>query len=183
MIELSMYVGTGFLLASLSMLALLPLVHNRAVRLTTRSLEGCIPSSMGEILADKDLLRAEFSVSTRRFEAEIERLKIKNARQLAELGRKDDAINSLKHELGALQDEMRPNQEELAIKAAALQQTKCTLASAESELGWRMEELAESLALADNRKTEIERLSVEVEALKQGIQDARDELNPAKDRH
>jgi chromosome segregation ATPase len=183
MIEVSMYVGTGFLLASLSILALLPLVHNRAVRLTTRRLEGCIPSSMAEILADKDLLRAEFSVSTRRFEAEIERLKTKNARQLAELGRKDDAINSLKHELGALREEMRPNQEELAIKAAAFQQAKRTLASTESELGWRMEELAESLALADKRKTEIESLRVEVEALKQGVQGARDELNSAQHRH
>ena len=155
MIELSMYVGTGFLLASLGMLVLLPLVHNRAARLTTRRLEGCIPSSMAEILADKDLLRAEFSVSARRLEAEIERLRTKNASQLADIGRKDDAINSLKHELGALRDELRPNQEELAMKSAALQQAKRVLASNESELVWRMQELAESLALADNRKTEI----------------------------
>jgi hypothetical protein len=44
-------------------------VHNHArVRLTTRQLEAKIPSSMPEILADKDLLRAEFAMSTRRLE-------------------------------------------------------------------------------------------------------------------
>src|SRR5689334_16552534 len=106
MIEVSMYVGTGFLLAFLSTLILLPLVHGRAVRLTTRLLEGRIPTSMAEILADKDLLRAEFSMATRRLVAEIERLRTKDTRQVAEIGRKNDAINSLKRELSALQDEM-----------------------------------------------------------------------------
>jgi len=183
MIEMSMYVGTGFLLASLSMLAILPLVHNRAVRLTTRRMEGCIPSSMAEILADKDLLRAEFSMSTRRLETEIERLSTKNARQLAELGRKGDAINSLKRELSALRDEMRPTEEELAINAAALEQAKRALFASESELGWRTQDLAESLAFAESRKIEIDALRIEGEALKQRLEDARNEMKATEDRH
>src|SRR3974390_912907 len=170
MIEMSMYVGTGFLLASLSMLAILPLVHNRAVRLTTRRMEGCIPSSMAEILADKDLLRAEFSMSTRRLETEIERLSTKNAGQLAELGRKGDAINRLKRELSALRDEIRPTEKELAINVAALEQAKRALFANESELGWRKQELTDSLALAESRKIETDTLRIEVEALKQRLE-------------
>ena len=57
-----------FLVASLFGLVLIPLVHNRAVRLTMRRLEAATPLSMAEIQADKDQLRAEFAMSTRRLE-------------------------------------------------------------------------------------------------------------------
>src|SRR2546427_11095481 len=66
MIESIMYFGIGFLFAALSVLVVVPLVHGRAARLTPRRLEAAIPSSMAEILARKDLLRAEFAVSARR---------------------------------------------------------------------------------------------------------------------
>jgi len=101
MIESIMYFGIGFLFAALNVLVVVPLVHDRAVRLTTRRLEGTIPTSMAEILTDKDLLRAEFAMSTRRLEMNVEQLKTKGASQLAELGKKGDAINRLKIELGA----------------------------------------------------------------------------------
>ena len=107
MIELIMYFGIGFLVAALSVLVVVPLVHGRAVRLTTRRLEDAMPSSMAEILADKDLLRAEFAMSTRLLEINVEQLKTKSAGQLAELGKKGDAINRLKIELGALCDQLR----------------------------------------------------------------------------
>ena len=68
MIEPIMFFGIGFLAASLFGLMLIPLVHNRAVRLTMRRLEAATPLSMAEIQADKDQLRAEFAMSTRRLE-------------------------------------------------------------------------------------------------------------------
>jgi hypothetical protein len=49
-----------------------------------------------EVLADKDLLRAEFAMSTRRLEITIELLLDKIATQAVELGKKDDIINRLK---------------------------------------------------------------------------------------
>ena len=79
---------------------IVPLVHNRAVRLTMRRLEAATPLSMAEIQADKDQLRAEFAMSTRRLEMSVEQLKTKTTSQLAELGKKTDAINRLKIELG-----------------------------------------------------------------------------------
>ncbi len=53
MIESFMYFGIGFLLAALSVLVVVPLVHGRAVRLTTRRLEEAIPSSMAESLCSR----------------------------------------------------------------------------------------------------------------------------------
>ncbi len=93
-----MYFGIGFLFATLIGVAVTPLVHSRAVRLTIRRLKDSIPQSMAEIQADKDLLRAEFAMSTRRLEMSVEQLKNKDTKQLAELGQKDDAINRLKIE-------------------------------------------------------------------------------------
>src|SRR5262245_30332802 len=96
MIEAIMYFGIGFLFASLIGVAVAPLIHDRAVRLTMRRLENSIPQSMAEIQADKDLLRAEFAMSTRRLEIGVEELKEKNTNQLAELSRRGDMINRLK---------------------------------------------------------------------------------------
>ena len=58
MIEPIMFFSIGFLAASLFGLVLIPLVHNRAVRLTMKRLEAATPLSMAEIQADKDQLRA-----------------------------------------------------------------------------------------------------------------------------
>ena len=105
-IEKIMYLGIGFLFAGLIGMAVMPLVHGRAVRLTIRRLEAALPQSMAEILADKDLLRAEFAMSTRRLEMSVEQLKTKSTSQLAELGRNGDAINRLKVERDALKIEI-----------------------------------------------------------------------------
>src|SRR5881275_3426993 len=100
MIEPIMYLAIGFLLSMLFGLMIVPLVHNRAVRLTTRRLEAATPLSMAEIQADKDQLRAEFAMSARRLEMSVDQLKSKTSSQLAELGKKTDTINRLKIDLG-----------------------------------------------------------------------------------
>jgi hypothetical protein len=98
MVEPIMYLGIGFLFASLVALVIAPTVHQRAVRLTTRRLEAAIPRSMAEIQADKDLQRAEFAMSTRRLEISVEQLTYERVSQRAELGRKTDVINRLRIE-------------------------------------------------------------------------------------
>ena len=106
MIEVIMYFCIGFLSASLIAISITPLIHARAVRLTKRRLENAMPQSMAEIMADKDLQRADFAVSTRRLEITMEKLRESNATQLAEIGRKDDIINRLKIDRQARQVEM-----------------------------------------------------------------------------
>src|SRR2546425_12140073 len=130
MIEPIMYVGLGFLVACLIALAIIPFVHARAVRLTLRRLEAATPLSMAEIQADKDQLRAEFAMSTRRLEMSVDQLKTKTTTQLAELGKKTDAINRLKAEIGdktaallamearekAMREQIHTTEEELSVK-------------------------------------------------------------------
>src|ERR671930_716496 len=130
MIEPIMYLAIGFLVSMLFGLMIVPFVHGRAVRLTTRRLEAATPLSMAEIQADKDQLRAEFAMSTRRLEMSVDQLKAKTTSQLAELGKKTDAINRLKAELGektatifalearekTLKEQLNATEDELAIK-------------------------------------------------------------------
>ena len=100
MIEPIMYIGIGFLVAGLLVIGVIPLVHARAVRLTMRRLEALTPLSMAEIQADKDQLRAEFAMSMRRLEMNVEQMKAKTTSQPAEIGKKSEAIGRLKLELG-----------------------------------------------------------------------------------
>ena len=182
MIESAMYFSMGFFLASLGALAVVSLVHGRAVRLTTRRLEAKIPSSMAEILADKDLLRAEFATSTRRLETSIEQLRAESASQLAELGRKSDAVNRIKIELHALRDKVGPTEEEFAVKTDAVRAAERAMSAKELQLANVMEELNERSTLADAQKIEINALKTEIEALKERLDEASNELKAAEER-
>jgi chromosome segregation ATPase len=162
MIETIMYFGIGFLVATLLGLLFIPQVHNRAVRLTMKRLEASTPLSIAEIRADRDHLRAEFAISTRRLEMTIEELKAKTSTQLAELGKKTDAINQLKKELAekkvtnvaleartkTLRDQLRATEEELQIKSTALREAGRELADKEAELAKALGELAERSLVA-----------------------------------
>jgi hypothetical protein len=96
MIESIMDMGIGFLVAALFGLLFAPLIHNRAVRLTARRLDAATPSSIIEVRADKDQLRAEFALSVRRLETSIERMKTKTAAHLVQISKKTETINALK---------------------------------------------------------------------------------------
>src|ERR1700751_5586945 len=148
MIEPIMYLAIGFLVSMLCGLMIVPLVHNRAVRLTTRRLEAATPLSMAEIQADKDQLRAEFAMSARRLEMSVDQLKNKTTSSLAELGKKADAINRMKIELGeknatifsfearekAVKEQLRATEEEFAAKTGALRAAEQFLNQRQNEL-------------------------------------------------
>jgi uncharacterized membrane-anchored protein YhcB (DUF1043 family) len=116
MIETIMYIGIGLLSGCLIGVAVMPLVHERAVRLTIRRLEAALPQSIEEIEADKDLLRAEFAMSARRQEIIVQQHKNKITNQLVELSRQRDVINRLKID----RDGLKVEAIELRIQVEAL---------------------------------------------------------------
>ncbi len=98
LIENMMYFALGVLVAGLLALIILPAVWKRAVRLTKRRIEAATPITMAEFRADKDQLRAEFALTTRRLEVNIETLRSKLTEQLAEVNQKRADIAALKTE-------------------------------------------------------------------------------------
>ena len=196
MIEPAMYLGIGFLLASLLGLVFIPLVHARAVRLTMRRMEAATPLSMAEIQADKDQLRAEFAMSTRRLEMNVEQLKAKGTSQLAELGKKNDAINRLKVELGekaatifalearekALKDQMKATEDELSVKTLSLHETERNLSDKESEMSRLSAELGDRTATTEAQRVELISLRTQIDALRIRIADYERDIKKTEDR-
>jgi chromosome segregation ATPase len=194
MIEPIMIFGIGFLAAALCGLLLLPLVHNRAVRLTKKRLEAAVPLSVAELQADKDHLRAEHAMATRRLELLIEHLKAENAGQFAELGRKSDAINLFKLEvsdkvteihalqrgISQLQDHLRATQDDLASKVATLGETERALSDKRAEISKLSGDINEHTLAADSQRVELLALHAQVEALKSQINELRSQINAAQ---
>ena len=190
MIEPIMYLAIGFLVSMLCGLMIVPLVHNRAVRLTTRRLEAATPLSMAEIQADKDQLRAEFAMSARRLEMSVEQLKNRTTSQLADLGKKTDAINRMKIELGeknatifslearekAVKEQLRATEEEHAAKTEALRLAEQALADKQNELGKLNNELNDRSMMADSRQVELVAVRTQIEELKNRVGDAEKEF-------
>jgi len=196
MIEQIMYIGIGFLIAGLLVIGVIPLVHGRAVRLTAKRIEALNPISMAEIQAQKDQLRAEFAMSTRRLEMTVEQLKARNTSQLSELGKKNDAISRLKFQLGEkaaallaleakekqLADELETAAADRAAKAAALEEGERVLAAVQAELAEVTANFHARSVAAESEHVELVAEHAQIEALKGHIDAYRIEVNELRER-
>jgi chromosome segregation ATPase len=122
-------------------------------------------------------------MSTRRLELSVEQMKARTTNQLADLGKKSDAINRLKAELGektatifslearekALKDQLQATEAEHAIKVGALREAERMLAERQGDLNKLAVNLNERSASADSQRVETTALRVQVEALKERI--------------
>ena len=154
MLESGLFFALGFLCSALLALMVAPAIWRRAVLLTRKRIEASVPLTLNEIQADKDQLRAEFAMSTRRLEVNLENLKERAAEQLIEINRKRDEMAALEEETlskneriteleaqsSELRSEMRRNEEKLSV-------TVTKLASVEIQ----MEEKAIALEDIDQR--------------------------------
>lgn len=196
MVEPIMYLAIGFLISALCGLMIMPLVHNRAVRLTTRRLEAAAPLSMAEIQADKDHLRAEFAMSARKLEMSVEQLKAKTTSQQAELGKKSDAINRLKMELGeksaaiftletrekALREQLEATEKEFSLKTGSLRDAEQALRDKQTELTKLSGELSDRSQTAEAREAELIAVRAEIESLQTRVAQAEQEHTEARAR-
>ncbi len=97
-VENIMYFVLGLLLAGLLALMILPAVWRRAVRLTKKRIEAATPMTMAEFRADKDQLRAEFALATRRLEMNVEALRRRLSDQVRDINRKKSELGGIKGE-------------------------------------------------------------------------------------
>jgi len=183
LVEPGMYFVLGFLLALLLALPFTGAIHRRAVRLTSRRLDAHVPMSVGEMRAEKDLLRSEFAVSNHRLQSAVEEMQTKTATQRAEIGRQGTVVTTLKTELRdkartiaaleahetALKNQLRETEHEHALKAISLDDARRTLASKEVELAQLVATLSDRDDIADHQNFELVRAQVNVEALKVAV--------------
>ena len=158
-IENIMYFALGLLGAGLLALIIMPAVWRRAVRLTKRRIEAATPITMAEFRADKDQLRAEFALSTRKLEMTIDALRKRMADQITDVDRKRADLGALKAERdhhGAVVGELEAREAEIRARLAELERDNTDLAQRlrmrERELSVRNEELDTMRGGFDSKK-------------------------------
>ncbi|WP_395666899.1 hypothetical protein [Methylocella sp.] len=151
MIEQAMAFALGFAAAGLIALAIAPAFWARAVRLVTRRLELAAPLSMREIVAGRDLLRAEFAVERRALEQKAAQLRAERAADRIEIGRRTIDMAALRDSLAQLADEGAAKDDLLVRLRRALHEKQAECAAALSALhaaeGLEERDRAEAMAL------------------------------------
>lgn len=150
LIENVMYFALGALISALLALIVLPAVWRRAVRLTKRRIEAATPMTMAEFRADKDQLRAQFALATRRLEMQVEQLRARLAEELSDAGTRQADLASIKAEREthlAVTRQLEERQAELREEVSALERENADLAQRlrmrERDLAARTAEIAE----------------------------------------
>jgi len=129
-------------------------------------------------------------------EISVEQLKGKTTSQLAELGKKTDAINRLKRELGeqtttifaleardkALKEQLHATEDELAAKSNALYEAERALADKQAHLSKLTSDITGRGVLSGNQQVEILSLRTQVENLKSKITELEREVREAEKR-
>lgn len=163
MLEGVLYFALGFLAAALLALMVAPAIWRRAVVLTRRRIESSVPLTLNEIQADKDQLRAEFAMSTRRLEMSVDKLRNKAAEQLIEINRK-------REELTELSDETQNKSENLTTLDAEANELR-------SQLRQREQDLADVNRRYRATETALEERSGELDLMEQRFRSASAEFD------
>ncbi len=151
MIQSVLFFALGFLCAGFLALMVAPAIWRRAVSLTRKRIEATVPLSLNEIQADKDRMRAEFAMSTRRLEMSVKAFREKAAAQIVEIGRSREELKKLASERG----EQNRSISELEARSAEL---RTELRQREDNLQRLAERLAEADKAIEQKSQELEKL-------------------------
>lgn len=169
MIQSILFFSLGFLTAGFLALMVAPAIWRRAVSLTRRRLEASLPLTVNEIQADKDRMRAEFAMSTRRLEMSIKNFRDKASAQIIEINRNRDELRRLAEErtdrdrtiteldarAGELRAELRNREEQLQRLTARLAEAEDLLEDRAHEIDRLGQLYDEATLTASNRQVEL----------------------------
>lgn len=151
MIQSILFFVLGFLCASFLALTVAPAFWRRAERLTKRRIEASVPLSAAEIQADRDRLRAEFAMSTRRLEMNLKSLGEKATAQQIEIDRGREQLRSLGERNAETEKALTKSESRNAELGAELERR-------EDQIRQFADRLAEAERLTEQRSLESEKL-------------------------
>jgi len=195
-IQSILFFSLGFLTAGFLALMVAPAIWRRAVSLTRRRLEASLPLSANEMQADKDRMRAEFAMSTRRLEMSIKSFRDKASAQILEINRnreelarlaeeragRDKIIAELEARAGDLRSELRSREEHLARLAGRLAEADRVLEERASEIEKLGQMYDEATLTASNRQIELVSREAEYERLSGSVGGLQNERKDAEKR-
>jgi chromosome segregation ATPase len=183
LVQSVLFFALGFLCAVFLVSLIAPAVWRRAVVLTRRRLEASLPLTQAEIQADKDRVRAEYAMTTRRLEITVKNLQEKVAEQLVEIARGHEALKGLAAEkkdknqalsdLQAKNAELRQREEDLHRLSEKHAQTERALEKRALELQ-KLEQMYDDASFSSSnrqielvaRESELEKLASDIALLK-----------------
>lgn len=151
MIESALYFALGFVCAAFLALLLIPALLRRTARLTRRRIEASLPLSRDEIIADKDRLRAEHAVATRKLEITLKSVREKSALQAVEIARASETIDAL--------------DKDKARMSARIDELEKALSGAEALAGGRGNELSDLVARLEQAQSAMDEQARAIERL------------------
>jgi len=151
-IQSILFFTLGFLCAGFLALMVAPAIWRRAVVLTRKRIEASVPLSLTEIQADKDKMRAEFAMSTRRLEMSMKTFREKASAQVIEINRNREELKRLAGE----RTDKNQSITELEAKASEL---RAELRQREDALQRMAEKVAAADQQMEERALELERMN------------------------
>jgi chromosome segregation ATPase len=135
-------------------------------------------------------------MSARRLEMSVDQLRNKTTSQLAELGKKSDAINRMKVELSektatifalearekAIKDQLRATEEEFAAKTQLLRGAETALIDKQAELAKLNHDLSDKSMMAETRQVELVTVRTQIDALQARVAAAEKEFSETQSR-
>jgi chromosome segregation ATPase len=194
MVEPLLYAALGFLTASLVALFMGRALWNRAVRLTTHRIMRRLPLSRDEIVASRDLLRAEVAIEHRKLERQVNIMREKMTQSMADVGRRDTANLALRNALAEANtrltaadvrekggsDTIGVLRHEVESFKARLAEMKAGLAEEQRKVRAREKERTEVEFLANTRQHELQAASVEIKQMKLTAETLQNQLETTK---
>ena len=169
MLEPALFTALGFAVAALLALMVAPAVWRQAVRITRNRIEASVPLTLNEIQADKDQLRAEFAMSTRRLEMNLDKLRERASVQVIEINRKRD-------QLSKVAEDLRLRQGDLDAATAEGRRLETELADRETKLAKLEQELVETSNTLDIRAKQLDEYEQALKAATADVDSHRAEL-------
>jgi len=181
-----MFFLAGLLVAGLAGLLILPAFAARAYRLAAARARLTAPMSMKDVIAERDLLRAEHAVEQYRLERRLIAAQEQSAHDRAELGRQvmkfvaletdtsklADEIRSLREELSARERHIRGLEGEIGASRIALHDFGGQLDRASSEIAAMKEKHVALETLTDDQRAVIAGLETRAAGLEMKVDDA-----------
>lgn len=196
MIEALLYAAVGFFVAALLALAIMSMLWQRAVRLTHARIEASAPTTLREMTAIRDALRAENAVSLCRMEQGLDRLRtdltaktigFRKAQEALRIARLEAAAAAERHreleaDIAARQSRINVLEDNLTKTTQALKDASRAMRETEAELRALESALNSSESLADSRKVEVAALKTRISSLEGQLDDWREQASTARSR-
>jgi len=165
----------GFLIASLIALILAAPLWRRAEKITRKRLLSSLPISVDDVAAEKDKLRADFALSTRKLEMNLEKLRKKAQGQMTtaqqghnklieletELKAKTETKSDNETEIASLAEKLAETEADLKRRTAQMEDMKAKLGDLQSVLNRQAGAIKDAASLAEGHRDEIETLKNE----------------------